>query len=95
MKYKILQLKDIRHSAYGFRDYKYAREHGFNLEDYECVYSGDIEAPNVIKALDDLFVKFNVEHPEDYHAHSLSVSDIVMVDNDYYYCEPFGWERVK
>lgn len=60
---------------------------------YECVYEGELEA----KQLEDVFYILNCAFPQDYHARSLSVSDIVEMvksDNDssFYFCDSFGFQ---
>ena len=86
MIYKILQLKSIEKTPYAFVDFDIAKDHGFDLNDYRVVYQGQIEAPTHERALDDLFVKFNINRPEDFHGHSMSVSDIVKINGINYYC---------
>jgi len=93
MKYKIKQIKN-RNANYLFMDYNFALENDFNLGDYDVVYEGEIEGTDVDKILDQLFVTFNVNHPEDFRGHSLSVSDIVELDGVNYYCDDIGWEKL-
>lgn len=100
MKYKILQLKDIRNSDYAFESWKWAKDQ-FKLEDYEVVYEGQIEPEDptrevhVTNYLEDLFYKFNMEHPADFHGHSLSVSDLVELNGKLYYCDSAGWQEIN
>lgn len=91
MIYKILQIKDIKSCPYLFDDYKYAKNNGFTLEDYRVVYQGKIDAPSHEEALDRLFAQFNINRPEDFHGHSMSVSDIVQINGINYYCDSLGW----
>jgi hypothetical protein len=37
---------------------------------------------------------FNLEHPKDFRGHSLSVSDIVQMEDEFYYCDSFGWKKI-
>ena len=90
MKYKIVQLIDI-HTPYAFMNYEYAKNHGFSFSDYKVVYEGEIEGDNESKILEELFVKFNINHPTDFKGHSLSVSDIVELDGLAHYCDSIGW----
>lgn len=94
MKYKILQLKDFRKVEYSFMSYDYAKKHNFKLSDYEIVYKGSTKDVKPIKALEDLFTEFNINRPEDFKGHSLSMSDVVELDGVYYYCDSFGWAKV-
>lgn len=97
VQYKIYQLRSIRNTDYAFYGWEYAKDHGFNFHDYKEVYSGEIPQKN---CLDELFYKFNMDHPADFTGHSLSVSDVVAIKterNDYwywYYCDSFGWEEI-
>ena len=77
--YCIYQLKESE-AALRFMNFDYLSTH--NLEPsyahYDAVYSGMLsENGNPTKTLDDLYLKFNAEHPQDFAGHSLSVSDIV------------------
>ena len=96
MKYEILQLKYEKHRAYGFMDYEWALEHGFSLDDYEKVYEGEIETGRYIEGtLDNIFTKFNIDRPKDFKGHSLSVSDIVILNGEKFYCDSFGWKKLQ
>lgn len=67
-----------------------------DLDRYSMVYTREMpgEIKNVYVLLEGLFEEFNLRHPHDFHGHSLSVSDIVKVNNDYYYCDSFGWKKI-
>ena len=95
MKYEIWQLKKENLRAYGFMDYEWAKEHGFSLDDYEKTYDGEIESGRYIEnTLDNVFVKFNMNRPEDFKGHSLSVSDIVVLNGEKFYCDSLGWKAI-
>lgn len=94
MNYKIKQLKDIRNCDYAFEPYDWCKDQ-LNLDDYEVVYSGVADGTNEYTVLDDLFEKFNINHPSDFTGHSLSVSDIVELDGKNYYCDSVGWVELK
>lgn len=58
----------------------YLQEHNLEIayENYNAVYSGQHSgADSLPKTLDNLYMKFNVERPQDFTGHGLSVSDIV------------------
>ena len=99
MKYKIKQLKDLRNCEYSFDGWKYAKDK-FNLEDYEVVYEGNIEPKDPsseytnINVLENLFYVFNMQRPDDFKGHSLSVSDVVELDGVNYYCDSAGWVKL-
>ena len=65
-------------------------------ENYEKVYT--CEVPSNM-SLEDIFSKFNVDRPADYRAHSMSVSDVVVVyDADgkstAYFCDSWGFKTI-
>ena len=94
MKYKIKQIKDIRNCGYAFMHYNWCKDQ-INLDDYEVVYEGELECSEISEALEELFEIFNIRHPEDFKGRSLSVSDIVEVDCENYYCDAAGWKELK
>ena len=51
-----------------------------NIASYDSVYKGTLE-PGM--TLDRLYTKFNVERPEDFKGHSLSVSDVIVVNDEH------------
>ena len=61
---------------------------------YRNAYEGTVEAEN----LEDVFYIFNMDHPEDYRARSLSMSDVVEIIEDhgssFYICDTFGFKEV-
>lgn len=68
---------------------------------YAAVYTGNLyntEGKAVPELLNNLFYRFNMERPEDFQGHSLSVSDIVALKvNDVvtaYYVDRFGFQEL-
>ena len=49
-----------------------------NLFDYVLVYDGSIPGVEGHEDLEKLYEILNIDHPKDYHARSLSVSDLVI-----------------
>ena len=47
-------------------------------EDYKLVYVGELSGN---MSLDDIFERFNIDRPEDFRGHSLSVSDIIVLND--------------
>ena len=66
---------------YEFMDLNYIERHGYQVkkEDYELIYSDEMRYGDT---LDSLYEKFNIDHPADYTGHSLSVSDIVVLNEN-------------
>ena len=95
MKYQILQIKDFESCNYMFTNYDRAIKYGFSLDDYEVVYESEIIlTENIEDTLEELFYMFNVNHPEDFEGHSLSVSDIIYLDSSYYYVDSIGYKKL-
>ena len=92
IKYRIFQVPVG--CDYCFMDFKFAMEHKCNRRDYVHVYDGEFESETVNKALDEIFCLLNMCYPEDYHARSLSVSDVVTINGTPYYCDSFGWSEL-
>lgn len=68
----------------------------FNIKEYNKVYDGEIEVVGKRNEviLDMLFTKFNLNHPDDFHGHSLSVSDVVVLNGTMYYCDSLCWKKI-
>ena len=81
--YCIYQLRrDPELAELRFMNSQYLREHGLEpaFDHYEAVYSGALSSDGSTETrLDDLYMKFNTAHPQDFTGHSLSVSDIVVL----------------
>lgn len=56
---------------------------------YRQVYEGVTEL-----GLDGLYEQFNVSRPADFSGHSMSVSDIVILDGTAYYVDDFGFTEL-
>ena len=59
---------------------RFIESHGMQIkkEDYKLVYVGELLGN---MSLDDIFERFNIDRPEDFRGHSLSVSDIVVLND--------------
>ena len=63
---------------------------------YDKVYSGDVKCRN----LEDVFVLFQSGRPEGFRGHSLSVSDVVEVEDaasitpGFYFCDSIGFKEI-
>lgn len=95
MKYEILQLKRKHIGDYGFNSYGWAVKHGLNIEHYDKVYEGEIQDGfSDMAVCEMLFEKFNIDRPEDFEGHSLTTSDIVILDGRKYYTDFVGFKRM-
>jgi len=85
-KFKIFQLKkDGCYRNVRFCNFNQNRGANLNSNDYELVYSGDfrdIKGSTLEDKLENIFMKFNIDRPSDFTGHSLSVSDVITVEND-------------
>ena len=70
-------------------------------ENYELIYVGELselQEQTQGETLEVIYEKFNIDHPEDYRGHSLSVSDIVILHqnggNSAHFVDSFGFTRL-
>ena len=82
-------LRFIRFESFERNDGKVRMDH------YNKVYEGHVMSGKHHNALlEELFQKFNLDRPEDFRGHSLSMSDIVKLNDKLYYCDSIGWVEV-
>lgn len=76
--FTIYQLKDDVPVDYHFRSLERLQEKGLavNPANYEKIYTAPL-TPDM--SLERIFEKFNIDRPEDFKGHSLSVSDVVVL----------------
>lgn len=80
-----------------FMNMAMVKEDGITIDaaNYKCVYSGRLHEN---EKLDDLYAIFNDNPPEDYKAHSMSVSDVIITnrggDMQAYYVDRFGFAEL-
>ena len=87
---KILQIKESAETHYKmFTPLKRLERLGlqFNPNDYKVVFSGEMDVDNA----EDVYMRLQFTKPEGYKGHSLSVSDIVVMDGKYLFCDSFGF----
>ena len=70
-------------------------------ENYKLVYLGELselQGRTQSETLEAIYTKLNIDHPEDYKAHSLSVSDIVVLhedgENSAHFVDSFGFTEL-
>lgn len=82
---------------YRFMGLDFVVSHDMKVDaaDYGYVYGGRLSGE---ETLDGLYEKFNVSHPEGYEGHSLSVSDVVVLQREgeakAYYVDSFGFQEL-
>ena len=71
-------------------------------ENYDLVYSGSLPEHSThepLAILENLYAKFNLDRPEDFHGHSLSVSDVIVLkqkgQQTCYYTDSFGFQELS
>ena len=70
-------------------------------ENYRLVYAcplPDADSSRPEQILEDLYMRFNIDRPKDFTSHSMSVSDVVVLNQSgqetAYYCDSFGFEEI-
>ena len=71
-----------------------------DISTYDKVYEGDYTAfeqngDTIGRQLEAVYTKFNIDHPEDFKGHSLSVSDVVVAKGKAYYVDTFGFKEIN
>lgn len=64
---------------------------------YKKIYEGDFEENKKSKfpIAEQLYMKFNLAHPKDFAGRSLSMSDIIVIDGQQYFCDEFGFKVIR
>lgn len=95
--YGIYQLRESGERTYQFMGMREASNFGFEIhgEDYELIYSDRLGMEDTLNSL---YEKFNINHPQDFTGHSLSVSDVVVMrkngESKAYYVDSFGFTEL-
>lgn len=96
--YGIFQLKRTEEMRdFRFMSYDFLQQHGLEIdrENYELVYTAPLTEG---VTLDGIYEKFNIDCPEDFTGHSLSVSDVIVLhqnrENTSHYVDSFGFAEV-
>lgn len=97
-RYAIYQLHPAgKGRAYQFMGMDFITSHQLSVEgmDYRFIYGGRLSAADT---LDSLYERFNLDHPENYEGHSLSVSDVIVMQRNHqaqaYYVDSFGFKEL-
>ncbi len=94
---RIWQLKADSEFELRFKSYEEATKLAGepSVHNYEVVYDGEIETND----LEAIYAIFNAKHPVGFTGHSLSMSDVVELyddyDSDFYYVDRYGFEKIK
>ena len=97
--YEILQIKEGSNGeAYRFLKMRHVQASGMqvNADDYESKYK---EAWKLGETLETIYERFNIHRPEEFTGHSLSVSDVVVLESETekkaFYVDSFGFSELK
>ena len=101
--YAVLQLKRIDETEqFRFMPYWHIQklEEQPTIDHYEVVYNGPIEqSAGAAEQLEELYTKFNIDHPEDFRGHSMSMSDIVALkvahEVSFHYVDRIGFVELQ
>lgn len=90
------ELRDIRFEPMSWLESKGRK---VERENYDLVYTGALTGSESVRdRLDELWDRFNNDHPADYQRPSVSVSDILAVKQDgvvtCHYCDSFGFAEL-
>ena len=97
--YQVKHTEELRDIRYEGLDWLKSIGKKVQRENYELAYTAPL-LPSDLKGdtAEQLFYRFNNEHPADYQHPSMSVSDIVAIKRDgqvsCHYCDSFGFEQV-
>ena len=91
--FALYQVKKEYTRNFGFNDYVSNRKlnGAFGNSIYQLAYEGNV-TDNI--TIDDLYRKFNIDRPEDFIGRSMSISDVILFDGEYFYCDDFGWKNL-
>ena len=100
--YAIYQLKSgDKYRDYSFEGLKSLENRGLSVErdNYNIVYSDKFTGfASTRERLEELWERFNIDHPDNFKGHSLSVSDIIAIKHNgivtYHYCDSFDFVKL-
>ena len=80
--FKIYQLKDSEKNHYKRFEGLDRQPEPVSITDYNLVYEGKLADIDGEDKLESIYTKFNVDRPENFRGHSLSVSDVVVTEQN-------------
>ncbi len=102
MKVRIFQIdmsRDKQNACFMNYEWLMKKEYQIDPTIYDCVYEGNVNC----KSLESVFALFNLHHPENYKARSMSISDVVEIvsvsegdfaASGYYFCDTVGFKEI-
>ena len=67
----------------------------FSFGNYEEVYSGELPCDTDIEALDKVYKAFTFKPPVDFGGHPLVVGDLIKINDNWYYVQPYDFKLLK
>ena len=93
--YQLKQGEETRDFRFEPYDRLQAAGNTVDKANYELVYSAELTTGT---SLEDIYTRFNIDHPKDFKGHSLSVSDVVVLHQNgqdtAHYVDSFGYKEV-
>ena len=103
--YLLMQLKRDADPALRFASMRYLEKQNIapSIENYEILYRGNLQTGKRSvpqpELLEQLYQKFNCAQPMDYHGHSLSVSDVILLNQagkiSAHYVDSIGFRKLS
>ena len=97
--YEILQIREGSNGeAYRFFKMSHVQAGGLQVkaEDYESMYKEELKPG---ETLDTIYERFNIHRPKNFTGHSLSVSDVIVLESESekkaFYVDSFGFSELK
>ncbi len=101
--FEIYQIKSgDEYRDFRFENYEQLTKNNRTVDfnNYDKVYEAPVSMLNTNsedtgEKLESIYQKFNTDHPDDFKGHSLSVSDVVVLDKKAYFVDSFGFKPLK
>lgn len=98
IEFNVYQLKGgEEYHGVRFESFEANKDKKLSMSDYELVYTGDwneISGNSVEDKLNQIYDKFNLDIPDDFKGHSLSVSDVITVGDAAHYVDDMGFTEM-
>jgi hypothetical protein len=97
LKFELYQVNAENRRGFAFEGLDFLKIVGetVKLERYDKVYAGERGYVTTPQFLEDLYTEFNMNHTKDFTGRSMSVSDLVSVNGNYFFCDSYGWKEVN
>lgn len=94
MRIRVYQVNKENFPEFGFMDYQFFKANGcedMRRDMYHQTFAGDVDTND----LEGVFTMFNLNPPAGFAGHSMSVSDLVETNDGLFFCDSFGFTKVK